>query len=62
MVVVLLNYKFARQIVSICASSSGCERNWSTFEFVSELVKLFNFYSPLLFYHQFFIGYFYFHL
>jgi hypothetical protein len=27
--------RFARRIVSLCASSSGCERNWSTFEFVS---------------------------
>ncbi|KAJ1287185.1 hypothetical protein BS78_03G411100 [Paspalum vaginatum] len=27
-------YKFARRIVSLCASSSGCERNWSTFEFI----------------------------
>jgi hypothetical protein len=35
-------YKFARRVVSICASSSDCERNWSTFEFLSELVKLFN--------------------
>ena len=25
----------ARRIVSLCATSSGCERNWSTFEFVS---------------------------
>jgi hypothetical protein len=28
-------YKFARRIVSLCASSSSCERNWSKFEFVS---------------------------
>jgi hypothetical protein len=55
-------YKFARRIVSLCASSSGCERNWSTFKFVNELVKLFNFYSPLLFYPQFFFGYFYLYL
>jgi hypothetical protein len=27
--------RFARRLVSLCASSSGCERNWSTFEFVS---------------------------
>jgi hypothetical protein len=27
--------RFAKRIVSLCASSSGCERNWSTFEFVS---------------------------
>jgi hypothetical protein len=27
--------RFARRIVGICASSSGCERNWSAFEFVS---------------------------
>ncbi|XP_066364940.1 uncharacterized protein [Miscanthus floridulus] len=26
--------RFARRIVSLCASSSGCERNWSTFEFM----------------------------
>ncbi|XP_039809698.1 uncharacterized protein LOC120673078 [Panicum virgatum] len=26
--------RFARRIVSLCASSSGCERNWSTFEFI----------------------------
>ncbi|XP_074362301.1 uncharacterized protein LOC141702535 [Apium graveolens] len=25
---------FARRIVGLCASSSGCERNWSTFEFI----------------------------
>ena len=31
--------RFAKRIVSLCASSSGCERNWSTFEFVSQLVK-----------------------
>ncbi|KAL6536927.1 hypothetical protein OROHE_012511 [Orobanche hederae] len=24
---------FAKRIVGLCASSSGCERNWSTFEF-----------------------------
>jgi len=29
--------RFARRIVSLCASSSGCERNWSTFEFVSSI-------------------------
>jgi hypothetical protein len=55
-------YKFARCVVTLCASSSDCERNWSTFEFLSELVKLFNFYLPLLFYPQLFISYFYFHL
>jgi hypothetical protein len=27
--------RFARRIVGLCASSSGCERNWSTFDFVS---------------------------
>jgi len=27
--------RFAKRVVSLCASSSGCERNWSTFEFVS---------------------------
>ena len=27
--------RFARRIVSLCASSSGCEKNWSTFQFVS---------------------------
>ena len=27
--------RFARRVVSLCASSSGCERNWSAFEFVS---------------------------
>ncbi|WVZ58925.1 hypothetical protein U9M48_009143 [Paspalum notatum var. saurae] len=26
--------RFARHIVSLCASSSSCERNWSTFEFI----------------------------
>jgi hypothetical protein len=31
--------RFAKRIVSLCASSSGCERNWSTFEFVSEVLK-----------------------
>ena len=25
---------FAKRIVGLCCSSSGCERNWSTFEFV----------------------------
>ncbi|XP_074332846.1 lysine-specific demethylase JMJ29-like isoform X2 [Apium graveolens] len=25
---------FARRIVDLCGSSSGCERNWSTFEFI----------------------------
>ena len=30
--------RFAKRIVSLCASSSGCERNWSTFEFVSQFV------------------------
>jgi hypothetical protein len=36
--------RFARRIVGLCASSSGCERNWSRFEFVSIVVfvKLFN--------------------
>jgi hypothetical protein len=32
--------RFARRLVSLCASSSGCERNWSTFEFVSYYVCL----------------------
>ncbi|XP_022685241.1 uncharacterized protein LOC111258326 [Setaria italica] len=26
--------RFARRIFSLCASSSGCERNWSTFKFI----------------------------
>ncbi|XP_062203674.1 uncharacterized protein LOC133905895 [Phragmites australis] len=26
--------RFAKRIVSLCASSSGCESNWSTFEFI----------------------------
>lgn len=26
--------RFAKRLVSLCASSSGCERNWSTFEFI----------------------------
>lgn len=26
---------FAKRVVGLCCSSSGCERNWSTFEFVS---------------------------
>ena len=30
--------RFARRIVSLCAASSGCERNWSTFEFVSIVI------------------------
>eukprot|EP00267_Zea_mays_P049748 XP_020402458.1 uncharacterized protein LOC109943531 [Zea mays] len=30
--------RFARRIVGLCASSSGCERNWSRFEFVSIVV------------------------
>lgn len=30
--------RFAKRVVSLCASSSGCERNWSTFEFVSQFV------------------------
>ena len=30
--------RFAKRVVSLCASSSGCERNWSTFEFVSNYV------------------------
>ncbi|KAL6552859.1 hypothetical protein OROHE_008223 [Orobanche hederae] len=25
---------FAKRVVGLCASSSGCERNWSTFEFI----------------------------
>ncbi|KAK1354024.1 hypothetical protein POM88_047280 [Heracleum sosnowskyi] len=25
---------FAKRIVGLCCSSSGCERNWSTFEFI----------------------------
>jgi hypothetical protein len=29
--------RFARRIVSLCASSSGSERNWSTFEFGSTI-------------------------
>jgi hypothetical protein len=24
--------RFVKRVVSLCASSSGCERNWSTFE------------------------------
>jgi len=34
--------RFAKRIVSLCASSSGCERNWSTFEFVSKVLKFHN--------------------
>ncbi|CAN6225820.1 unnamed protein product [Urochloa humidicola] len=30
--------RFARRIVGLCAASSGCERNWSTFEQVSYLL------------------------
>ena len=30
--------RLAKRIVSLCASSSGCERCWSTFNFVSILV------------------------
>ena len=30
--------RFARRIVSLCVASSGCERNWSTFEFVSIVI------------------------
>ncbi len=30
--------RFAKRVVSLCASSSGCERNWSTFEFVSQFL------------------------
>ena len=30
--------RFAKRVVSLCASSSGCERCWSTFNFVSILV------------------------
>ena len=45
--------RFARSIVSLYASSSGCERNWSTFEFVSYLLPSpslpFVFTSPSLF-------------
>ncbi|XP_008659785.1 uncharacterized protein [Zea mays] len=26
--------RFARRLASLCVSSSGCERNWSTFEFI----------------------------
>uniref|UniRef100_J3MSA7 HAT C-terminal dimerisation domain-containing protein n=1 Tax=Oryza brachyantha TaxID=4533 RepID=J3MSA7_ORYBR len=26
--------RFAKRIVNLCASSSGCESNWSTFEFI----------------------------
>ncbi|KAM0893956.1 hypothetical protein ACQ4PT_024842 [Festuca glaucescens] len=26
--------RFSKRIVSLCASSSGCERNWSAFEFI----------------------------
>ena len=33
--------RFAKRTVSLCASSSRCERDWSTFEFVSQLVKLY---------------------
>jgi hypothetical protein len=29
--------RFSKLIVTLCASSSGCDRNWSTFEFVSNL-------------------------
>jgi hypothetical protein len=27
--------RFARRIIVLCALSSNCERNWSTFDFVS---------------------------
>lgn len=37
--------RFAKRVVGLCASSSGCERNWSTFEFVSELLYLFSYSS-----------------
>ena len=45
--------RFARHSVSLCASSSGSERNWITFEFVSYLLPSpslpFVFTSPSLF-------------
>lgn len=31
--------KFAKRIVGLCCSSSGCERNWSTFEFANSHKK-----------------------
>jgi len=34
--------KFARRVVSLCASSSGSEQNWSKFESVS--ISLFAYY------------------
>ena len=38
---------FAKRIVSLCCSASGCERNWSTFEFVSKNCH-FSFYLVLI--------------
>jgi hypothetical protein len=32
--------RFTKCVVSICASSYGCERNLSTFEFVSQFLLL----------------------
>ena len=29
--------RFAKRVVGLCASASGCERCWSTFESVSNL-------------------------
>ena len=30
-------WQFGIRIIGLCCTSSGCERNWSTFEFVSQL-------------------------
>jgi hypothetical protein len=32
--------RFERRLVSLCASSSECEQNWSTLEFVSPFLVL----------------------
>ena len=45
--------RFARHIVSLCASSSGYERNWSTFEFVSIAICHLILFTYFLCYSQF---------
>jgi hypothetical protein len=42
--------RFARHIASLCALSSGCERNRSTFEFVSSLIHFICFHIVILAY------------
>jgi len=32
--------RFAKRVVGLCASASGCERCWSTFESVSNLYSI----------------------